>query len=1183
MMEMSSLEQRNYDNLQDSIRLATKIIKKEYLTELTSYPVKPLKATIEEQVRAEIYTRGDYIGRLLEIEERIQALEEEKERSKGRNTGAQGEEDRKVMLKEEQEAVFETMEKEVREKSLLQSDPGNVRKTVRLLKLQRFVFSKEEDNLQKLATVYSSINSVDGNIIMVMDSKNGRSIDFYIGVRDADINRLNRAYEVLESSFMGNFPGSVIAKASAKKIYTEALMDEVFDNGTSLSIVSGIATQRDKQHTQKKAFIQGMEKFLDSMNGKVFTAMILADSVSGQEMAEIREGYEELYSSIKPFTKSVYTFDENSSRGITDSISEGTSQTITQGITKTISHTEGKSTSVTKGFSAGVNGSMNRSVSETVAKNLGKKIALTLIQKALPAIGTVIAPGVGTAIGTAASYAVGAALDHAQRASTTTGSGYSLGGSLGYHSSRTQGTSESDTTAESRSKSTATGTSRQDTRSESTSTASGKSLQIEYSDRRLENLLERIDQQMKRLNEGEDYGMFNCCAYFISSDPSNNIVAANTYRALMVGEGAAVETSVVNNWELDEYDEDRKREFLHLTEYLRQMMHPVFYIGGTQEQPLTCTGGNIVNGYELPMLMGIPQKSVQGLPVIEQAEFGRNIQMVDIPRTENEEEKAKKRGLDSISLGNIYHMCGETSTPVKLDVNSLAMHTFITGSTGAGKSNTIYEILSRLRGRAKFLVIEPAKGEYKEILGGWPGVSVYGTNRNHGEVLRINPFVFPEKIHVLEHIDRLIEIFNVSWPMYAAMPAVLKESVEKAYEMAGWDLEESVNLHDVVLYPTFADVLLAMQKVISGTAFSQEVKDNYTGALMTRVKSMTNGINGQLFCAGEVGDRNLFDENVIVDLSRVGSMETKSLIMGILVMRLQEHRMSSRSQETNQGLWHVTVLEEAHNILKRTSSTQSSEGSNLIGKSVEMLANSIAEMRTYGEGFIIADQAPGLLDMAVIRNTNTKIIMRLPDYEDRKLVGLSIGLTENQISELTKLRTGVAVVYQNDWLEPVLSAVPVFASGKPYHLPDSIRRAPSDSKTLAGILKHLVSGPPEMRKEDPGTSLREMLTESKLPIGQKLKIVRVMEKADREDLGSISGLVAGIVAHEEAFEYARKAKDMKEWDQMMVEMLGPVSRHLDDVTIRLIIQCLLIEKAKESTEMIPFAKAWKEYAREVMA
>ena len=83
-------------------------------------------------------------------------------------------------------------------------------------------------------------------------------------------------------------------------------------------------------------------------------------------------------------------------------------------------------------------------------------------------------------------------------------------------------------------------------------------------------------------------------------------------------------------------------------------------------------------------------------------------------------------------------------------------------------------------------------------------------------------------------------------------------------------------------------------------------------------------------------------------------------------------------------------------------------------------------MRTYGEGFIIADQSPGLLDMSVIRNTNTKIIMRLPDYSDRELVGKAAGLNEDQIIELAKLDNGVAAVQQSEWLEAVLCKVDKF-------------------------------------------------------------------------------------------------------------------------------------------------------------
>ena len=114
----------------------------------------------------------------------------------------------------------------------------------------------------------------------------------------------------------------------------------------------------------------------------------------------------------------------------------------------------------------------------------------------------------------------------------------------------------------------------------------------------------------------------------------------------------------------------------------------------------------------------------------------------------------------------------------------------------------------------------------------------------------------------------------------------------------------------------------------------------------------------------------------------------------------------------NQNLKHITVLEEAHNLLKRTSTEQGQSSANLIGKSVEM--------RTYGEGFIIVDQSPTAVDISAIKNTNTKILMRLPEKNDCEAVGNAVGLEDEQIKELAKLETGTAVIMQNNWLEGFL-------------------------------------------------------------------------------------------------------------------------------------------------------------------
>ena len=86
-------------------------------------------------------------------------------------------------------------------------------------------------------------------------------------------------------------------------------------------------------------------------------------------------------------------------------------------------------------------------------------------------------------------------------------------------------------------------------------------------------------------------------------------------------------------------------------------------------------------------------------------------------------------------------------------------------------------------------------------------------------------------------------------------------------------------------------------------------------------------------------------------------------------------------------------------MLKKTSMGQSSE---LVRKSVEMLTQTIAEIRTYGESFIIVDQSPSSVDIAAIKNTNTKIIHQTLEVNDRETVGRSIGLDDDQMNEIKR-------------------------------------------------------------------------------------------------------------------------------------------------------------------------------------
>jgi hypothetical protein len=347
------------------------------------------------------------------------------------------------------------------------------------------------------------------------------------------------------------------------------------------------------------------------------------------------------------------------------------------------------------------------------------------------------------------------------------------------------------------------------------------------------------------------------------------------------------------------------------------------------------------------------------------------------------------------------------------------MHTFITGSTGSGKSNAVYQILTELRqDKIPFLVVEPAKGEYKDVFGHLPDVRVFSTNPNVAQLININPFMFPESIHVLEHVDGLVEIFSVCWPMYDAMPAFFKDAILKSYEAIGWDLGSSTFEGNEIEYPDFEVLTEQLDELIGNSDYASDIKSNYRGALLTRVKSLTVGLNKSIFTNDQTPYDQLFDHNCILDISRVKSTETKALIMGLMVYMLNEYRVDQKN-ENNVGLRHVTVLEEAHNLLKNTKGGESE----LIGKSIEMLTNTIAEIRTYGEGFIIVDQSPSSVDIAAIKNTNTKIVLRTPEAGDREAVGRSMGLTDDQVNEIATLPSGVAVVYQNNWISPVLTMI----------------------------------------------------------------------------------------------------------------------------------------------------------------
>lgn len=1023
-----------------------------------------------------------------------------------------------------------------------------------LFKINRMVYEEDEFATEKFISAISSMSYADCSVFLVIDGYRDKT-DFYLGVKNNDPKRTTASVaDTFKSSLVGQFPGIDIDDCSiVEKGKKSSLQEQVLrriSNASSLSSYVGIPAFKDEDGKyDNKNYVQGTEKLAQAMQGKRYTAIILASNLTTDVVTEIRNGYETIYSQLSPMSTQQLAYSTNESLANAINRSKG----VTQGKTKT--HTIGES------HTNGTSSSHSKSDSET--KKSKTAVCCSVLGGVLSAVGFgLMSTGAGAAIGMPLRVmAAGGAMSAVGAAgkSKTTGT------------TDTYGTSQSDTENRSMSDAESHSETFTDSLGKTATIGSSKNYTLTIHNKHIEELMKRIDQELERISMSESTGLWSVASYFFSydNDFASAESAATIFKSIMQGEESGVETSAINSWI------DNSQKMKMLTSSVCHLSHPVF------RNNLTVNGENIkvensslLSSKELAMLLSLPHKSVPGFPVVEHVSLAKEV-------IRNNESLMKRE----VSLGCIFDLGkAYTENRVKLDVKSLTQHVFVTGSTGCGKSETIYKLINETKQvGTKFLVIEPAKGEYKNVFG---DVNVFGTNPLIMPLLRINPFSFPTGVHVLEHIDRLTEIFNVCWPMYSAMPAVLKKAMLDAYESCGWDLRLSVNRlsrgEDV--YPSFLDLFLSLEKVITESAYSEEVKSNYSGALLTRVESLTNGLNGEIFSVNELSNMVLFDENCIIDLSRVGSQETKSLIMGILIMRLSEYRMTG-ANTPNSALKHLTVLEEAHNILKRVSTEQSQEGSNMAGKSVEMITNAIAEMRTYGEGFVIVDQSPTSVDKAAIKNTNTKIVMRLPDEDDRKVSGKAAGMNDKQIDEIAKLPTGVAVVYQNDWVSPVLCKIDRMENSRVIfnEQKDSILELNSEND-INYIIEFLLAGQTEnTQKAFDIIQIEKSVRAFNMPSKVRMALLDTIEEYKKNNhislwnsvsIYDLSSLLTDLLGIRKEFEKCvRQYCQSKELNKKLTDLVK-TRVPLDYVSCRYCMKCLFADFSLHSSANKKMAEEW---------
>ena len=359
---------------------------------------------------------------------------------------------------------------------------------------------------------------------------------------------------------------------------------------------------------------------------------------------------------------------------------------------------------------------------------------------------------------------------------------------------------------------------------------------------------------------------------------------------------------------------------------------------------------------------------------------------------------------------------------------SLNRHTFVCGATGAGKSQTVRHLLAQAsRAGLPWLVVEPAKAEYTRMasrladLG--QDVIVIRPGDPDSAPAGFNPLEPAPGFPLQSHADLLRALFLAAFEAQEPFPQILAAALTRCYEELGWDLSlgEPVHSGQTPRYPTLSDLQRVAADVVTEIGYGKEIAANVQGFIKVRLGSLRLGTAGRFFEGGHpLSFEQLCRSNVVLQIEDVGDDADKAFFMGSVLMRLSEHLRVAARANPRPGLTHLTVIEEAHRLLRRSEPGTAGPAAH----AVEMFAAMLAEVRAYGEGLIIAEQIPSKLTQDVIKNTAVKIVHRLPAKDDRDSVGATMNVTDEQSRYLVTLVPGEAAVFTDGMDRPLLVRVP---------------------------------------------------------------------------------------------------------------------------------------------------------------
>lgn len=402
-------------------------------------------------------------------------------------------------------------------------------------------------------------------------------------------------------------------------------------------------------------------------------------------------------------------------------------------------------------------------------------------------------------------------------------------------------------------------------------------------------------------------------------------------------------------------------------------------------------------------------------------------------------------GRRAVSAGVIMSQDRPTGTGYTVDLDQLTRHAFIAGLTGSGKTNTVMHLLAQAAASgAPFLVIEPAKTEYRELLAR-PELAdrlrVFTVGRESVAPLRLNPFEVPAGVDVNAHLDLLKAVFTASFAMWIPLPQVLEQCLAELYAERGWDFATGLNTRAAPgqpgAAPTLSDLVVTAERIVPTLGYKPETTQEITASLTTRLDALRRGARGLMLDVGRsMPITELIDHPAIIELEGLGDDDDKAFVIGLLLTRLYEHRRAEHARAlaaaASSGqpspapgrLAHLLVIEEAHRLLGAHPAPADSWHADPRGAFVSAFNQMLSEVRAYGEGIIIADQIPVRLAPDVIKNTNLKIAHRLVAGDDREVMASAMMLDRELSMQLATLPPGRAAVFSEGDHIPAMVQVP---------------------------------------------------------------------------------------------------------------------------------------------------------------